>query len=49
LSDLLLPDTYAAMLKKPGVKGVEIPDVGHAPMFMNDSQIRIVRDFLLSD
>jgi pimeloyl-ACP methyl ester carboxylesterase len=49
LSDLLLPDTYAAMLKKPGVKGVEIAGVGHAPMFMDEAQIRIARDFLLSD
>ena len=49
LSDLLLPDTYAAMLTKPGVKGVEIAAVGHAPMFMDDAQIRIARDFLLSD
>jgi len=49
MSDLLLPETYAAMLKKSGVKGVEIPAVGHAPMFMDDAQIRIVRDFLLSE
>jgi pimeloyl-ACP methyl ester carboxylesterase len=49
LSDLLLPETYAAMLKKPGVKGVEIPGVGHAPMFMDDAQIRIARDFLLGN
>ena len=49
LSDLLLPETYAAMLKKPGVTGVEIADVGHAPMFMEESQIRIVRDYLLKD
>jgi pimeloyl-ACP methyl ester carboxylesterase len=49
LSDLLLSETYAAMLKKPGVKGVEIPHVGHAPMFMNDAQIGIARDFLLGN
>jgi pimeloyl-ACP methyl ester carboxylesterase len=49
MSDLLLPETYAAMLKKPGVKGVEIAGVGHAPMFMDDSQIRVARDFLLGD
>ena len=49
LSDLLLPETYAAMLQKPGVKGVEFPGVGHAPMFMEDDQIQVVRDFLLSE
>ncbi len=49
LSDLLLPETYAAMLQKSGVKGVEFPGVGHAPMFMEDGQIKVVRDFLLSD
>ena len=47
LSDLLLPETYSAMLQKPGMSGVEIPGVGHAPMFLDDEQIRIVREFLL--
>ena len=49
LSDLLLPETYSAMLQKAGVSGVEIPGVGHAPMFLDDEQIRIVREFLLKD
>jgi hypothetical protein len=49
LSDLLLPETYSAMLQKPGVSGLEIPGVGHAPMFMEDEQISIVREFLLKD
>jgi pimeloyl-ACP methyl ester carboxylesterase len=49
LSDLLLPETYSTMLHKPGVSGVEIPGVGHAPMFLDDEQISIVREFLLKD
>ena len=48
-SDLLLRETYDAMLKKPEVTGVEFPDVGHAPMFMDEAQIRPIRDFLLAD
>jgi pimeloyl-ACP methyl ester carboxylesterase len=49
LSDLLLPKTYSAMLQRQGVSGVEIPGVGHAPMFLDDEQISIVREFLLRD
>lgn len=48
-SDLLLPETFAAMCAKPNVKGVEFPGVGHAPMFMDAGQIRVVRDFLLAN
>ncbi|MDX2220447.1 MAG: alpha/beta hydrolase [Burkholderiales bacterium] len=47
-SDLLLPDTFKAMCARPNVKGVEFPGVGHAPMFMDAGQIRVVRDFLLA-
>ena len=35
LSDLLLPQTYAAMCAKSGVSGIEIPDTGHAPMLQD--------------
>jgi pimeloyl-ACP methyl ester carboxylesterase len=48
LSDLLPRTVYREMLGKPGVKGVEIPGVGHAPMFMDEAQISVVHDFLLT-
>lgn len=35
LSDLLLPETYAAMCKKPSVSGIEIANAGHAPMLQD--------------
>ncbi len=48
-SDLLSPDTLAQMaLRGPKANTVEIPDVGHAPMFMEDDQVRVVQDFLLT-
>jgi len=47
-SDLLLRDNFLAMCERPNVKGIEFPDVGHAPMFMDAGQIRVVRDFLLA-
>jgi pimeloyl-ACP methyl ester carboxylesterase len=47
-SDLLDRATLAQMAERgPKAKTVEIPDVGHAPMFMDADQISIVRDFLL--
>jgi len=46
-SDLLLPDTYAAMLKKPNVSGIELANTGHAPMFQDAASIAAVREFLL--
>ncbi|MEP7157044.1 MAG: alpha/beta hydrolase [Betaproteobacteria bacterium] len=46
-SDLLLKDTYEKMLRKSGVRGVEFPHVGHAPMFQDAAQIEVVREFLL--
>jgi pimeloyl-ACP methyl ester carboxylesterase len=33
----------------PKARLVEIAGVGHAPMFMHDQQIAVVRDFLLGD
>jgi pimeloyl-ACP methyl ester carboxylesterase len=47
-SDLLLRETAQAMTRRgPPARLVEIDAVGHAPMLMNDDQVRIVRDFLL--
>lgn len=47
-SDLLDPATLAAMASRgPRAATVEIPAVGHAPMFMDGSQIELVRQFLL--
>jgi pimeloyl-ACP methyl ester carboxylesterase len=45
-SDLLLPETLAAMAARPGVRVVEIPAVGHAPALMDASQVALVAGFL---
>ncbi|MCX8086931.1 MAG: alpha/beta hydrolase [Rhodocyclaceae bacterium] len=46
-SDLLTRETVAAMEERgPRAKSVEIPGVGHAPTFMDEAQIRLVREFL---
>jgi pimeloyl-ACP methyl ester carboxylesterase len=48
-SDLLKPETHAAMAERgPRAKLAEVPGVGHAPMFMDDPQISLVREFLLT-
>jgi pimeloyl-ACP methyl ester carboxylesterase len=48
-SDLLTHETAQAMTQRgPKARLVEFPDVGHAPMFMHDDQISVVRDFLLN-
>ncbi|MBN9445283.1 MAG: ABC transporter permease subunit [Bosea sp.] len=48
-SDLLTRETVLAMAARgPRPRTVEIPDVGHAPMFLESEQIAIVRDFLLA-
>ncbi len=47
-SDLLTRDTWQAMGKRgPLARLAEVPGVGHAPMFLSDDQIAIVRNFLL--
>ncbi len=47
-SDLLTAETLQAMaMRGPRPQTVEIPGVGHAPMFLDAGQIGIVRDFLL--
>ena len=49
-SDILSHDTAAEMTTRgPKARLVEVPAVGHAPMFLEESQVRIVQDFLLSD
>jgi pimeloyl-ACP methyl ester carboxylesterase len=48
-SDLLTVDTAQAMATRgPRPQVVEVPGVGHAPMFMDEAQIAIVRSFLLA-
>jgi pimeloyl-ACP methyl ester carboxylesterase len=46
-SDLLSPETLAAMSRRgPRSEVMEVPGVGHAPMFLDEKQISIVRDYL---
>jgi pimeloyl-ACP methyl ester carboxylesterase len=46
-SDLLKRETHAAMAERgPRARLVEIPDVGHAPMFMDEKQVNVVKEFL---
>ncbi len=48
-SDLLRRETWLQMAERgPRAKLAEIPGVGHAPMFMSDDQVAVVRDFLLA-
>jgi pimeloyl-ACP methyl ester carboxylesterase len=48
-SDILAPET-AAQMQSRGAKAkiIELPGVGHAPMLMDDYQIKIVQDFILN-
>jgi len=47
-SDLLSRETAEAMTHRgPHARLVEFAGVGHAPMFLHDDQISVVRDFLL--
>ena len=47
-SDLLSAETAAVMTQRgPRATLVEIPNVGHAPTFIHDDQIAIVKQFLL--
>lgn len=46
-SDLLRRDTVTEMEERgPCARSIEIANVGHAPMFMNEEQVAIVRQFL---
>jgi pimeloyl-ACP methyl ester carboxylesterase len=48
-SDLLTRETLAEMRSRgPRAEGAEVPGVGHAPTFMFEHEIALVRDFLLS-
>jgi pimeloyl-ACP methyl ester carboxylesterase len=48
-SDLLTRETAQQMTTRgPKATLIEIPGVGHAPMLMEDSQIAMVKDFLLA-
>lgn len=48
-SDLLMPETAQEMTRRgPKARLVEFSGIGHAPMLMEEQQIEIVRDFLLS-
>lgn len=48
LSDLLQRETVAEMAGRgPHARSVEIAGVGHAPMFLDEAQVAVVRDFLL--
>lgn len=46
-SDILTAETAAEMVaRKPGTRLIEFPGVGHAPMLMDEAQIRAVREWL---
>ncbi len=45
-SDLLLPETLAAMASRPGVEVAEMAGAGHAPALMDAAQTALVADFL---
>lgn len=48
-SDLLRPETVAEMMQRgPHARSIEIPNVGHAPMLMDEAQVAVVREFLLA-
>lgn len=48
-SDILSAETAAQMqVRGAKAKVVELPGIGHAPMLMDDNQIKIVRDFILN-
>ena len=49
-SDLLAVETHAEMSRRgPRAQLAEILGVGHAPMFLDESQIGVARDFLLGN
>lgn len=48
-SDVLTSETAAQMqVRGAKAKIIEVPGVGHAPMIMDDNQIKIVKDFILN-
>lgn len=47
-SDVLLRETAEEMTRRgPQAELVEFEGIGHAPMLMDDAQVRVVRDFLM--
>lgn len=49
LSDLLTPETVSQMTQRgPRARTAEVPEVGHAPMLMDDDQVAVVKAFLRS-
>jgi pimeloyl-ACP methyl ester carboxylesterase len=46
-SDLLLPETLEEMKRRPHTETHIVPRTGHAPMLMDDTQVMVVRRFLL--
>jgi pimeloyl-ACP methyl ester carboxylesterase len=47
-SDILLAPTAVEMTQRgPKAKLVELPGVGHAPMFLKEGEVRVVEEFLL--
>lgn len=48
-SDILAPETWRQMGERgPRAQLAEVAGVGHAPMFLSEDQVSIVRDFLLT-
>ena len=46
-SDLLLPETLETMRRRPRTESFVVPRTGHCPMLMDDTQVGVVRRFLL--
>jgi len=46
VSDALLPETVAEMIRKEGVTLMEVPDTGHTPALSDRNQIHFVCDWL---
>jgi pimeloyl-ACP methyl ester carboxylesterase len=47
-SDLLTPENFEDMKRRPRTETLVVPRCGHAPMLMDDMQVMAVRRFLLS-
>lgn len=45
-SDILSPEVFKRMLLKQNIVGVEIPNTGHIPSLMEESQMSIIKDFI---
>lgn len=46
-SDLLLPETFEEMRRRPRTESLVVERTGHAPMLMDEAQVGAVRRFLL--